>query len=63
MVGIDGRSALLINLSQALESKREFFGPDGKSLDESEEFARPGNILGTQPEPKLIMELIWVVVI
>lgn len=36
MVGLEGRTSLLINLSKALSSNSEFFGPD----------ARPGNIIG-----------------
>lgn len=36
MVGLEGRTSLLINLSKALSLNSEFFGPD----------ARPGNIIG-----------------
>ncbi len=36
LVGLDGRTSLLINLSKALTTSRNFFGPDG----------RPGNMLG-----------------
>jgi len=37
MTGIEGRASLLANLSKALRSSTEFFGPEG----------RPGNMLGT----------------
>ena len=36
MSGIDGRTGLLFNLSQALASRPDFFGQE----------ARPGNLLG-----------------
>jgi hypothetical protein len=36
MVGIEGRAALLFNLSKALQSSPHFFGAE----------ARPGNIIG-----------------
>lgn len=36
MVGIEGRSSLLRNLSSALEANPQFFGAD----------ARPGNLVG-----------------
>lgn len=36
MVGLEGRTLLLVNLSKALSSNPEFFGQD----------ARPGNIIG-----------------
>jgi len=36
MVGIDGRSSLLFNLSKALKASPEFFGAN----------ARPGNVIG-----------------
>ena len=36
MVGLEGRTSLLVNLSKALSSNSVFFGPD----------ARPGNIIG-----------------
>src|SRR6266540_3985113 len=36
MVGIEGRSSLLFNLSKALEANPRFFGRDG----------RPGNVIG-----------------
>jgi hypothetical protein len=38
MVGLEGRTSLLINLSKALSSNSELFGPD----------ARPGNIVGEE---------------
>ena len=41
MVGLEGRTSLLMNLSKALASNSEFFGPD----------ARPGNIIGEQIFP------------
>jgi hypothetical protein len=37
MVGLEGRTSLLINLSKALKASPQFFGEDG----------RPGNIVGT----------------
>ena len=37
MVGIEGRTSLLFNLSKALKANAQFFGTDG----------RPGNIVGT----------------
>ena len=36
MVGIEGRAALLFNLSKALRASPQFFGEDG----------RPGNLIG-----------------
>lgn len=36
MVGLEGRTSLLVNLSQALKSNPEIFGSE----------ARPGNIIG-----------------
>lgn len=39
MVGLDGRTALLVRLSAALASNPQFFGED----------ARPGNMLGESP--------------
>jgi len=36
MVGVEGRSSLLFNLSKALEANPSFFGADG----------RPGNVIG-----------------
>ena len=36
MVGLEGRTSLLVNLSKALSSNPEFFGQD----------ARPGNLVG-----------------
>lgn len=36
MVGLEGRTSLLVNLSKALSSNSDFFGQD----------ARPGNIVG-----------------
>ena len=36
MVGIEGRTSLLINLSKALKESPQFFGSDG----------RPGNVIG-----------------
>ena len=36
MVGIEGRAALLSNLSKALKANPQFFGNDG----------RPGNVVG-----------------
>jgi len=45
MVGIEGRSSLLFNLSKALRASPQFFGQDG----------RPGNLIGVLdlplPEP------------
>lgn len=38
MVGLEGRTSLLVNLSKALSSNSEFFGHD----------ARPGNIIGEE---------------
>ena len=38
MVGLEGRTSLLVNLSKALSSNSEFFGHD----------ARPGNIVGEE---------------
>lgn len=37
MAGIEGRAALLPRLANALDTKREYFGEDG----------RPGNMIGT----------------
>jgi len=37
MVGLSGRTSLLINLKSALEANPRFFGSD----------ARPGNLIGT----------------
>ena len=51
MVGLEGRTSLLVNLSKALSSNSEFFGPD----------ARPGNIVGRQTltaDPKDLRALI-----
>lgn len=45
MVGIQGRSSLLFNLSKALESNPGFFGTDG----------RPGNIVGKDASFNLII--------
>lgn len=36
MVGIEGRTSLLVNLGMALKANAQFFGADG----------RPGNIVG-----------------
>ena len=42
MVGIEGRTSLLLNLSDALRSDQTFFGAD----------SRPGNLVGTdKPQP------------
>ena len=38
MVGLEGRTLLLVNLSRALSSHSDLFGSD----------ARPGNIVGEQ---------------
>lgn len=51
MVGLEGRTSLLVNLSKALSSNPEFFGPD----------SRPGNIVGGQifkVDPKDLRALI-----
>lgn len=37
MVGLEGRTSLLVNLSDALKANPQFFGEDG----------RPGNMVGT----------------
>lgn len=53
MVGLEGRTSLLVNLSKALSSHSEFFGSD----------ARPGNIVGegipnlSQSRPALISDV------
>lgn len=39
MVGIEGRTSLLLNLSDALKANQTFFGKD----------SRPGNLVGMQP--------------
>ena len=36
MAGLEGRTQLLVRLADALDDRREFFGPNG----------RPGNMLG-----------------
>jgi hypothetical protein len=37
MVGLEGRTSLLVNLSEALKASPSLFGKDG----------RPGNMIGT----------------
>lgn len=47
MVGIDGRTSLLQNLSEALKASPQYFGAN----------ARPGNLVGTHTPSHLLYQL------